>query len=258
MTCKIGGQRSSFNISRKVRWILMVILVVSLLLGVSAQQPRAATNAQFGFQTQSSTAQDQVRIAAERKTEEGNALMAQGTAESLRLAVKKYEESLLLWRSIGDHSGEAAVLHGIGTIHYVLGEMRKALDNLNQALSLMRTSGDRSSEAYTLDIIGKVHASIGEKQKALGYYNQSLSLWRAAGISARVAETLNNIGGVYFDLGEKRKALDFFNETLLLSRAVGDHRVEALALGSIGAVYHVVMRLMCSSILPTWHALLVA
>ncbi|MGB7922029.1 MAG: tetratricopeptide repeat protein [Pyrinomonadaceae bacterium] len=183
------------------------------------------------------TGQDKNRIAAERAFIQAKLLYAQGTAESLRSAIKKYEEALLLYRAIRDHSREATTLHNTGYLYNLLGEKQKALDYYGQALPLLRAVGDRSSEATTLNNIGAVYSSLGEKQKALDYYRQALLLYRAVGDRSGEARTLIDIGAVYDDLGEKQKALDYYGQALPLLRAVGDRGGEARALNGIGAVY---------------------
>lgn len=221
--------------------------------------------------------QDKNRIAAERALMQAELLRGQGTAESLRSAIKKFEEAvpllravgdkrgeaatlnkigvayddlgekqnalnyygkaLPLIRAVGDRRGEAATLNNIGAVYDDLGEKRKALDYFGQALLLRHAIGDHSGEAATLDDIGNVYSGLGEKQKALDYYAQALPLIRAVGDRRGEAATLNGIGMVYGDLGEKQKALDYYAEGLLLIRAVGDRRGEAAMLSSIGMVY---------------------
>jgi CHAT domain-containing protein/Flp pilus assembly protein TadD len=181
--------------------------------------------------------QDATRAAAERAYQEGMQLFKQGTAESLRQAITKWEEALSLYQAVGDKKWEAVTLLGIGRVYNDLGEKQKALEYYNQSLPLSRATGDKAGEAVTLNNIGQVYSDLGEKQKALEYYNQSLPLRRATGDKAGEAGTLNNIGRVYSDLGQKQKALSFFNQSLPLSRATGNKAGEAVTLNNIGAVY---------------------
>jgi CHAT domain-containing protein/tetratricopeptide (TPR) repeat protein len=183
-------------------------------------------------------AQDQSSVTARRKFEEGEALHDQGTAESLRLAVEKYEEALSLWRAIGDRSSEATTLNNIGLAHYSLGDSRKALEFHTKALPLRRAVGDRNGEATTLNNIGLVYYSLGDSRKALEFFTQALPLLRAVGDRRVEAVTLNNIGEVYRSLGENQKSLDFYNQSLPLRRAVGDRNGEATTLNNIGLVYY--------------------
>ncbi len=174
---------------------------------------------------------------AERLFKEGMKLYQQGSAESLRQAIQKWQEALSLYRVVNDKKNEAKTLVGIGFVYSALGEKQKALDYYNQALPILRAVGDRGGEATTLNNIGFVYSDLGEKQKALDYYNQALPIRRAVGDRRGEAITLNNIGSVYSDLGEKQKALDFYNQALPILRAVGDRRWEATTLNNIGGVY---------------------
>ncbi len=174
---------------------------------------------------------------ADRLLQEGLQLFQQGTAESLRAALEKWEAARQLYRAAGDARKEAITLVGMGRINDDLGEKQKALEFYNQALPLRRAVGDRGGEAMTLNNIGYVYSSLGEKQKALEFYNQALPLRRAVGDRGGEAVTLNNIGLVYDDLGEKQKALEFYNQALPLLRAVGDRGGEAMTLNNIGSVY---------------------
>jgi len=181
--------------------------------------------------------QDRARIAAERMFFEAVQLQGQGSADSLRMAIQKYQASLPLWRTAGDRYEEALTQDSIGLVNSDLGEMQKALDYYNQALPLMHAVGDRDGEAGTLNNIGAVYKALGEEQKALDYYNQALPLERAVGDRAGEAAVLNLIGLAYSELGEKQKALDYYNQALPLERAMGDRAGEAATLNNIGAVY---------------------
>jgi CHAT domain-containing protein/Flp pilus assembly protein TadD len=188
-------------------------------------------------QQSAATEQEATRTAAERAFEEGVQLYQQGTAESKRQAIAKFEEALPVFRAVGDQKGEAGTLLFIGRVYSDLGENQKALDYYNQSLPLMRALSYKKGEAVTLNSIGYIYNALGEKQKALEFYNQSLLLRRATGDKAGEAVILNNIGGVYDDLGEKQTALDYYNQALSLSRATGDKAGEAVTLNNIGRVY---------------------
>ncbi|WP_261208548.1 CHAT domain-containing protein [Laspinema sp. D2d] len=173
----------------------------------------------------------------DRLFQEGVQLFQQGTAESLRQALQKWEAARPLYQDAGDAAKEAATLLGIGRISDLLGEKQTALDYYNQSLPLSQQVGDQAGEAVTLNNIGLVYSDLGEKQTALDYYNQSLPLWRQVGNKVGEATTLNNIGLVYSELGDKQTALDYYNQSLPLRRQVGDLAGEAVTLNNIGLVY---------------------
>jgi tetratricopeptide (TPR) repeat protein len=222
MSYKAQARRFSFNLNRKIGWRMAVSLTFGLLLVAGMQDSRAAASLKFV----SEPAQDKTAIKARRKFEEGEALRNQGTVESLRLALKKYEEALLLCRAIGERRAEAIMLSSIGSAYHSLGEKRKALDFYMQALMLDRAIGARNEEATTLHNIGFVYNTLGDKQKALDFYSQAAPILRAVGNRYGEAMTLDKIGSVYDTLGEKQKALDFYHQALPFWRAVGDRSGE--------------------------------
>jgi CHAT domain-containing protein/Tfp pilus assembly protein PilF len=183
------------------------------------------------------TSRDRLHVSAQRAFEEANQLRDKGTAESLRRAALKYQESLPLWRTLKDRATEALTLNEIGFIHSSLGETQKALDYYGQALPLFRLVEDRVQEAGALNNIGMVYFKVGELQKALEYFGQSLQLKRAVGDQRGEANTLANMGVAYSQMGELQVALEHQLQALSLRRALGDKRGEALTLGNIGVVY---------------------
>src|SRR5262245_43727328 len=116
MSIKFWIHKSSFNLSRGIGWRMAASLTFGLLLVAGMRESRASSDSRFA----SAPAQEQTLIAARRKFHEGESLRKQGTEVSLRLAVKKYEEALLLWRAIG-------------SLYESLGEKQKALEFYAQA-----------------------------------------------------------------------------------------------------------------------------
>jgi len=109
----------------------------------------------------SATAQDRMRISAERGLAQAEQLRSRGTAESSRKAISKYEEVLPVLRSIGDRRIESTALNSIGLVYNSLGETRKALDYYNQALPMLRSVGDKRIETATLNNIGRAYDTLG-------------------------------------------------------------------------------------------------
>src|SRR5215813_12501665 len=84
---------------------------------------------------------DNKRVAASIATDDGERLQNQGTAESLRKAIVKYEEALSLWRSVGDQSGEAESLTGAAQSLNYLGEKQRAIEHFQRAIALWKAVG---------------------------------------------------------------------------------------------------------------------
>ncbi|MBD2712993.1 CHAT domain-containing tetratricopeptide repeat protein [Limnospira platensis] len=217
----------------------LITATLSVMLGESvvATSSQLKTSSSSLESTPIILAQNSSNSEADRLRQEGLQLFQQGTAESLRQALEKWQVARQLYRAAGDRRGEAVTLLSMGRINDLLGEKQTALDYYNQALPLYRAVGDRGGEATTLSNIGAVYDSLGEKQTALDYLNQALPLFRAVEDIGGEAATLNNIGHVYDSLGEKQTALDYYNQALPLRRAVGDTGGEAATLNNIGHVY---------------------
>ncbi|OUL33452.1 hypothetical protein BV372_16485 [Nostoc sp. T09] len=220
----------------KFKLYTLIGLLSVVLLSESVGAKATLKQTQIAQQP-TTTQQDANRAAAQKAFYEGMALYKQGTAESLRQAIEKWQQALVLWQRVGDKTEEARTLVWLGYVYNALGEKHKALEYYNNALPLYRAVGDRDGESTTLNNIGAVYKALGEKQKALKYYNNALPLIRALGDRNGEATTLNNIGLVYSDLGEKQKALEYYNNALPLIRAVGDSDTEATTLNNIGVVY---------------------
>ena len=230
-----------------------------ILLGVPAVAAPSAIKITQGVSQQSGG--NPAAAAAERALKEGDQLYQEGTAQSLRKALSKYEEAVKLYREAGDRSGQASTLRNIGAVYNDLGEEQKAQEYYAAALGIMlggqvvvttspikitqgvsqpqpenrtATAAKKlSDEAYQLYQEGTVEAL----KQALAKLEEALKLFRAVGDRRGEAVTLNKIGQVYSALGEKQKALDYYSQSLPLSRAVGDRRVENGILNNIGQVY---------------------
>jgi len=114
------------------------------------------------------------RAAARIAYDDGERLQDQGTAESLRKAIVKYEEALSLWRSVGDQSGEAESLTGAAQALNYLGEKQRAIEYFQRSIALWKAVGDGKGQAIALSGIGMVYFALGEHRQALDYLNQSL------------------------------------------------------------------------------------
>src|SRR6266404_6304748 len=176
-------------------------------------------------------------VAAKRASDEAKRLSDEGSEQSLKAAIARYEQALQLYRGIGDRGSEGSTLNNVGFVYQSLGDNQKALEYYNQALPVLRDAGDRSGEARTLSNIGLIHSNLGDRQKALEFYNRAMLASKSAGDRNGEASTLDNIGVLYAAIDEKQKALDYHNQALPLRRALGDRSGEAGTLNNIGSVY---------------------
>jgi hypothetical protein len=83
------------------------------------------------------SSKEAIRAEAEKLRDEGFELFKQGTAESLKQAIKKWEESLPLWRKAGDKGWEATILRNIAGAYRKNGNLQQALTNSKAAVDII-------------------------------------------------------------------------------------------------------------------------
>jgi CHAT domain-containing protein/tetratricopeptide (TPR) repeat protein len=241
MEIKVRGKNLSNSnlsgITQKQLWLGLVPLIS--LSGITCLLLNSRSFAAIPEQIDVRIAQQPANSdAAQQVLQEALQLYQQGTAESLRQAIPKFEQAAILYRQAGDKRSEALSLVGLGRVYDLLGEKQTALAFYNQSLPLIQAVEDRGGEAVTLSNIGLIYDHLGEKQKALEFYDRALPLQYAVGDRAGEATNLTRIGNVYDLLGEKQKALEYYYRALPLHQVVGNRDGEATTLNNIGNVYN--------------------
>jgi len=89
---------------------------------------------------QQATAAEKDLIAADKLSAEGEELLPQGTAESLRKAAEKLQAALALWRRLKDANAEAQTLNELAGIAYKAGRSRWSARAQRPSPSLTTTS----------------------------------------------------------------------------------------------------------------------
>ncbi|MEC4982658.1 MAG: tetratricopeptide repeat protein, partial [Oscillatoria sp. PMC 1076.18] len=107
-----------------------------------------------------------------------------------------------------------ASLTSLGNAYNSLGEYRRAIEFQQQSLEIFRAIGDRRGEANSLGNLGNAYDSLGEYQRAIDFYQQSLEIFRAIGDRGGEATSLNNLGSAYYSLGEYQRAIEFHQQSL--------------------------------------------
>jgi CHAT domain-containing protein/tetratricopeptide (TPR) repeat protein len=186
---------------------------------------------------QQASAAERDLITAHKLSAEGEELLPQGTAESLRKATEKLQAALALWRSLKDGNAEAQTLFALAFVQYSSGNLKQAIELTSQALALFRAAGNQHGEVRALSFLITFYNFSGETQKALESYNQGLPLARAIKDYMIEGEILGGFGLMLNRQGQTQKALETFNELASLSRARGMIDGEAAAHNNLGLIY---------------------
>ena len=173
--------------------------------------------------------------AARAKALHGAGLLAGAQGDHTR-AIARYEESLTLFRELGDRRGIAEVLSNLGVVAFQRGEPERAVSLHEEALALRRELGEQRGIANSLNNLGVQAQTIGEYQRAATFFAESLDLYRAIGAPRGIAIALSNLGYAAWHQGAYAQAAALTAESLALRRELGDREGIAIALSNLGEI----------------------
>ena len=195
----------------------------------------------------SATQQDKASYAGAKLVSAALTLEKQGSADSFRTAIAKYNEALPIFKSAGLRVWEANVLYLMANDYVNLADKQKALDFGNQAVQAGQIAvqqaepGEREiaikAQANALDVLGRVHNETGDKTKGLEYLNQALALHRSSGNRVGELTSLISISMSYQYLSDYQKSLTFAEQAAALATALGDHSREGTSFNNLCVLY---------------------
>ena len=151
-------------------------------------------------------------------------------------AAEILEESLDLYRGLGDERGSAFALVALGQLLRARGEHDRAAALSEEGLALSRGPDDRLSAAIALNTLGHIARHRGDAGRAAALHAESLALFREMGNERGTAYALASLGIAALGGGELERAEALGDESLSLYEKLGDKAGMALALVSIGDV----------------------
>ena len=115
------------------------------------------------------------------------------------------EESLALFRAVGDPQGEVDILISLQNMYQFKGEIETSLEIGKQALALSQSLGDRWRQANALLYLGWGYHDLEQR---FGYWEKAIQLFREVGDQITLANLLGLLGQFRvlhgdFELGEK-------------------------------------------------------
>ncbi len=152
------------------------------------------------------------------------------------LAHSHLEESLELWRELGDRQGCAYTLARLGTVLKLQGDLAVAQGLLEKSVALFREGGDKWGLALALFGLGEVVISEGDLTSAHSWLQESLALWRDVGDTWGLALSLDGLGEVMRCQGDYEQAAKFYDESLAFFRHLDNKWRIAFLLHNLGHV----------------------
>ncbi len=152
-------------------------------------------------------------------------------------ALSFLEQSLSIYRDIGDLNSEAKLLNNISLIHEAQGEYDSALEFLQQSLSISQGIEDKVGQGTAMNNIATIYHAKGEYVNAFSYLEKSLYLRQEIKDKKGEGNTLISIGRIYDIRGDHSVALSYYEQALVISREIEDKGLESISLDNISNVY---------------------
>jgi predicted ATPase/DNA-binding SARP family transcriptional activator len=147
------------------------------------------------------------------------------------------QESLAIWRELGDDARTASCLGDLGAAAHIRGEYPAAQAMYGEALELARRAGALNIMARCLSGLGRLALHTDDLERATAYYTESMARFREAGDLRRATLILGNLGVVAFNEGDFELAASRLQEHLADARKIGDLKLIGGALTNLGTVW---------------------
>ena len=138
----------------------------------------------------------------------------------------------------GTTSARANVLVGAGRLAWFQGELRRGNALLEESLALYRDLGDDAGTAFTLLVLGRIAVSQGDRKRGAALAKESLALFRQQGNEWGIARALIVLGDVALFEDEVDLATTNFQRSLEISHDLEDAEGIALSLLYLGRAAH--------------------
>ena len=148
-------------------------------------------------------------------------------------ATRLHQESLEIFRTIGDQQGVAWSLNNLGVVAIDLGDFDRAQTLLEENLAVSEKANDKAGIATALTDLGLIAHHNHDYDQATALWIRSLALFRALGDESHVARALNNLGTIAMQRGEYERAHALLTESLEIHRSVGDRQAIASTLNNL-------------------------
>ncbi|MFL5959048.1 MAG: BTAD domain-containing putative transcriptional regulator [Gaiellaceae bacterium] len=152
------------------------------------------------------------------------------------LAARLLQESLDLYRELGDEEGLARATAELGGVAISELDLERAAALYEEAVPLFRSQGKPGRVAASLGNLGTIAHMRRDHETAVSYYREAIELARAAGDIDGAAVNLHNLARSELALGRAEAGLDALRESLAIARRLGYREVIAYCVGGLSEV----------------------
>ncbi|HMA36071.1 MAG TPA: tetratricopeptide repeat protein, partial [Chloroflexia bacterium] len=144
------------------------------------------------------------------------------------------DESMQIWRELGDKKSLVETLHALGTVLYSQRDTEKARFYFEEALRIEQEVSNRKTSLHSL---GLMFYEQGDFAAAGALIEEALAIEREIGDTRRVALALANLGLVAYEQGDYALALARQRESLAIRQALGAKLGIAWSLEGLAMLY---------------------
>ena len=148
------------------------------------------------------------------------------------------EEALSLQHGVGDRRQEGVIRSTLGLALRDQGKLEEAAANYEAALAIHRELGDRRYEGIVLGFLAGLHRVQGRHSEALAESHEALAIHREVGNRTREGHLLGSLGDRYLEMGQIEKARAHWEASLVIARDVGDRRSEGMLLLKLADLHY--------------------
>jgi non-specific serine/threonine protein kinase len=143
------------------------------------------------------------------------------------------EQSLALFRELGDESGEAAVLLCLGMLFANQGSVARGIELHEAGIAISRATGDKLTTARGLNRLGGCLIYIGDLERSAAAYEEAVAIYTEVGWRSNAIANLANLGDVALAQGDADRAERYIRETLESIGGLGDERSEIYSVAGL-------------------------
>lgn len=163
----------------------------------------------------------------------GGLAWPQGDLVAAKIA---FDESMILYRDLGDIAGMANVLGNLGTVAQNQGDYSGAWDMFSQSLNLLHELGNKWGMANALNNLGNVAQEQGDIEKAQLLQEESLALREELGDLRGMGIALNNLGSIALEQNKLEIARSYFSRSLRINFKINARMMLAYNLSGLAQV----------------------
>jgi non-specific serine/threonine protein kinase len=151
-------------------------------------------------------------------------------------ASARHQESLNLYKSLGDDRGVSLALKSLGQVSHYLENYARAASLYQTSLAMSRTSGDVAATADALNSLGVLARNRGDLDAARSFFDESLQAYQTLGDTNSAAVVINNLARVARDQGDWTSAVELSSRSLSLMSEMVDVSGVAMALSNLAVI----------------------